>query len=271
MNVKENPLNAASINTHIPTLQSRGVEVRFDAVVAEPVVIPDDNLRAKIEEALGKASGTTITTVDMESLTELRASNANISDLTGLEYATNLTDLRLNNNSISDISAVAGLNNLTVLYLARNSISDGSPVEELTQLTRLGLSINAISDISPLARLNNLTELGLRGNSISDISAVAGLTNLTGLWLSDNSISDLSPLIANTGLGSGDLVDVSENPLNAVSINTHIPALRSRGVTVEAEDLKPTTSEYTLTMPAGISLIHLPLKVTAVNRSPRNY
>jgi len=64
-------------------------------------------------------------------------------------------------------------------------------------------------------------------------------------------------------------VDVGENPLNFASINTHIPALQRRGVEVRADNLKPTTSEYTLSIPAGISLIHVPLKVTAVNRSPR--
>ena len=32
--MKGNPLNAAAFNTHIPTLQQRGVEIQFDAVVA---------------------------------------------------------------------------------------------------------------------------------------------------------------------------------------------------------------------------------------------
>ena len=48
-----------------------------------------------------------------------------------------------------------------------------------------------------------------------------------------NSISDISPLVANTGLGSGDTVDLRRNPLSSASINTHIPALQRRGVTVE--------------------------------------
>ena len=107
--------------------------------------IRDSNLRAKIEEVLGKAPGDTITTADMVGLTRLEARNANVTDLTGLEYA----------------------------------------------------------------------------------------TNLTSLSLSGNSISDISPLVANTGLGSGDTVDVSDNPLNDTAINTHIPALQNRGVTVE--------------------------------------
>ena len=56
------------------------------------------------------------------------------------------------------------------------------------------------------------------------------------LQLEYNSISDLSPLIANTGLGNGDEIYVSTNPLSYQSIHTHIPALRSRGVTVEFDN-----------------------------------
>ena len=304
-----NPLSTASINSHIPALQRRGVEVQFDAVVVEPVAIPDPNLRAAIENELGLASGATITTAHMANLTRLEARNANISDLTGLEAATSLAVLNLGSNSISDISPVADLTNLLELYLWNNSISDISPVAGLTNLTRLSLQANSISDISPVAGLTNLTFLSLRYNSISDISAVAGLTNLTrlaldinsisdisplagltnlmGLFLQENSISDISavagltnltelalhensisdisPLVANTGLGTGDFVDVSENPLNSASITRHIRALQSRGVEVHAYNLKPSTSEYTLRMPAGISLIHIPLRVTEVN------
>ena len=50
-------------------------------------------------------------------------------------------------------------------------------------------------------------------------------------------------LVANTGLGSGDLVDLRNNPLNTISLNTHIPALRSRGVEVPFGALKPAVAE----------------------------
>ena len=290
--VSKNPLNPVSINTHIPTLISRGVRVDFDKLVD----IPDSNLRTAIEKALGKASGVTITTEDMKSLYELEAPNASITDLTGLEHATNLTLLNLSDNSISDISPLAGLNNLAELYLSDNSISDISPLAGLNNLIWLELhnnsisdlsplkglnnlislkglnnplwlelSDNSISDISPLAGLTNLRILGLSGNSISDISPVAGLINLIELSLENNSISDISPLVANAGLGSGDTVSVSENPLNHASINTHIPALQSRGVEVYFDALEPATPEYLLSIPAGISLIHVPLKVTEVD------
>ena len=216
--VSENPLNAAAINTHIPTLQNRGLTIQFDNIVVQPgdidqtvVEIPDPNLRAAIENALGKASGDTITAADMATLTQLFARNANISDLTGLEAATNLITLSLGDNNITDISPVTGLTNLTFLWLEGNNITD----------------------ISPLAGLTNLTVLGLWENSISDISPLAGLTILTELGLWENSILNLLPLVANTGLGNGDRVNVKGNPLSITSINTHISALKNRGVEVQ--------------------------------------
>ena len=231
VDVDENPLNAVSLNTHILTLQSRGVNVRIN----KPVNIPNRNLRAKIKAALGKAAGETITRTDMAMLTTLHASFAEISMLTGLEYATNLTHLYLEDNRISDLSALSRLTNLLVLYLDNNNISDLSALSGLTNLTELELQGNHISDVSALSRLTNLTLLWLNANNISDISSLSGLTNLTELYLGDNTISDISALVSNTGLGRGDTVDVQDNPLNAASINTHIPALQSRGVTVHFE------------------------------------
>ena len=246
-----------NLGTNTVSVSAAGIEdsVSFNAVTEAPVNISDPNLRAIVEIALRVASGAPIVSLDMETLIRLKARNANISDLTGLEFATNLTTLDLTGNSLSDISPVAGLANLTFLDLDGNAlsnisavagltnltfldiwgtpISDISPVADLTKLTTLGLGHNNISDISPVAGLTNLTGLYLPRNHITDLSSLSSLTNLKTLWLNHNSISDLSPLVANTGLGDGDEVNVKGNPLSYQSIYTHIPILRSRGITVE--------------------------------------
>ena len=203
----------ASLGTHTVSVAAAGVgqSVVFNATAEAAVAIPDPNLRAVVLTALNKPKNDLITPSELATLTRLAKRNANISNLTGLESATNLTTLDLDENNITDISPVVGLTNLTWLLLGGNNISD----------------------ISGLAGLTNLTGLSLYNNNISDISAVTELTNLTTLWLSDNNISDLLPLVQNTGLGTGDTVDVRRNPLNELSIQNHIPALQDRGVTVE--------------------------------------
>ena len=136
-------------------------------VSAEPVAIPDPNLRAAIETSLNKQAGAPITAADMATLPHIVASFASISNLTGLEYATNLTDLHLSYNHISDLSAVSGLTNLTWLALESNNISDLSAVSGLTNLTWLSLEGNSISDLSSVSGLTNLTYLNLWGNPLS--------------------------------------------------------------------------------------------------------
>ncbi len=72
--------------------------------VTPVVYMPDANLHAVIRDALGKSRFAPITTTDMASLTTLDASNRNIRDLTGLEFATNLTELNLVDNWLSSLS-----------------------------------------------------------------------------------------------------------------------------------------------------------------------
>ena len=221
---------------------------------AQIVSIADSNLRTAIEDALGKAPGATITQAEMETLTELSAPNADITDLTGLEAATNLVRLNLGTEYVA--SEGRDINS--------NSISDLSPLSGLIRLTRLDLEGNHISDISPLAKLTSLLVLLLGNNAISDITALEGLTNLFSVRLWDNHISDISPLVDNRGFGRGEEVNVGENPLSEASINIHIPALQSRGVEVHFSNLKPVLAEYLLALPPGLSLIHIPLEVTTV-------
>ena len=204
---------------------------------AQVVNIPDPNLRAAIETALGKAAGAPITADEMATLPRLEAPEADISNLIGLEHAINLKKLNLWSNSVKDLSPLAGLTNLTELYLGINSAPDLSPLVGLTNLESLFLDANGISNLSPLAGLTKLTRLALNNNSVSDLSPLTGLTSLRWMRLAGNNISDLSPLVTNTGLGDGDELDVQGNPLNYASIKTHIPNLRSRGVTVEFDDV----------------------------------
>ncbi len=288
VDVRDNPLDAASISTHIPALQARGVNVSY---VPSPVVtIPDANLRAAIEVALGKASGAPITVAEMKRLSDLTADDAGISDLNGLEFAANLWSLWLQGNvtdlsplsgltnltylvianlslTVSDLSPILGLTNLTTLSLRGMNITDISALAGLTNLTRLELDGNAITDLSPLSGLTNLTTLNLRGNNITDLSPLSGLTNLTTLNLRGNNITDLSTLAANTGLGSGDVVDVRDNPLDAASISTHIPELQANGVNVSYDEFLSFTDPqiyndnvFVLPVSENIAAGNLPLK-----------
>ena len=195
-------------------------------VTAQVVDIPDSNLRAAVEKALGKASGATITTADMANLPHLEARNANIGALTGLESATSLTKLDLGDNAISDISVLAGLTNLTELLLPVNKITDISVLAGLPNLINLALGYNAITDHSILSGLTNLTLLDLRGTNTSDLSVLSGLTKLEQLYIDSNGISDLSPLAGLTNLKAIGLNFNSISDLSPLTSLTNLEWLR---------------------------------------------
>ena len=167
---------------------------------AQTVNVPDTNLRAAINETLGKTPNARITRDEMARLRELRAVSLDIKNLRGLGAAVNLERLNLNNNSITDLSPLAGLTKLRRMDLEENLITDLSPLEGLIGLEDLHLGPNLVSDISPLAGLINLRHIRLHHNAITDLSPLAGLIRLETIGMSHNPLADLTPLSELTNL-----------------------------------------------------------------------
>ena len=178
------------------------------AVFAQVVEIPDPNLRAALSEAL---DGAPITRHALGQLRQLKVGEKGITDLTGLEHATNLTLLGIYGNPIagltkldtiymwitrvSDLTPLANLKNLRHLHAPYcGTIVDISPLANLTQLQTLDLVANKIVDVSPLSNLTRLVTLKLKRNHITDVSALSNLTRLDRLEIEHNAIVDHSPL-----------------------------------------------------------------------------
>ena len=147
-----------------------------------------------------------------------------------------------------------------------NQIDNILPLRGLVRLSGLALEANRISDILPLSQLTNIRLLYLQTNRINDISSLAGLTGLFQLFLNNNHISDISPLLSNTGLATGDEIDLRGNPLTAVSLNTYIPQLQSRGVTVYYDTTPAAASVQvndgnTITLSTGSSRSNIPVAI----------
>ena len=97
----------------------------------DPVNIPDANLRAAIESALGLSSGAPITEAQMLTLTTLDADGLGVADLTGLEHATALQHLDISSNPITDISILTQTNfpNLKSLDITDTWVRDFSALD----------------------------------------------------------------------------------------------------------------------------------------------
>lgn len=198
LDLRHNPLSAASLGIYIPQLKLKMSETRVD--YDDPVVtFPDPNLDRLVRQAIRKPTGD-IYQSELAGLTELWARASDITDLSGLEYCTSLTHLELQNNRIGNITPLRGLTGLAYLYLMNNQINDISPLSNLTDLTVLNLEGNQIGNITPLHDLTSLTVLNLYGNQVGDIGPLAGLTSLTELCLAANQVSAIGPLSGLTNL-----------------------------------------------------------------------
>ena len=221
--------------------------------------MPDENLRTVVRQALNVASESSLARQDMQKLTILNAENSEITDITGLEHATqlevlnlsaneirsitrlegltSLIELSLNLNHIEIITPLEGLVNLTRLDLSYNDIGDITPLTQLTQITDLNLSDNQISDITALTELNGIIRLDLSGNQIEDVTPIKNLTHITSLYLSDNLISDITALKDLTGITRLEIFENQIEDITPVENLNQIADLNLSGNQIS--DIKP--------------------------------
>jgi len=168
------------------------------------VSIPDPNLKSMLYGALSLGPTNCLNSAALLSLSNLFACHQHITNLWGLEYATNLKSLYLVGNGITDVTPLAGLTRLAQLALGQNRIISLAPLTPLINLTNLEVSDNQVGAASPLDGLTNLVALGLGGNALSDLGFLTNLSQLDSLALDRNSnnIVDILPLAGLTNLRS---------------------------------------------------------------------
>ncbi len=121
-----------------------------DTAALERVVhIPDARLRAALNAALGKAAGDALTVGELRQLTALDLSNLGISDLTGLEAASNLTSVELRGNAISALTPLQHVPNLATRF-SPIAITSGAIPSDVA--STLGARVNP-SGLSTVAYL----------------------------------------------------------------------------------------------------------------------
>ena len=228
LNLNFNSLDQNSFCTVLPMLEANnplltdGITLFTDTnPFTCPTVghfIPDVNLRLLVQNELGLAVEPT--QGDMVNLTELWDSftsgpeSSKVTDLTGLEYATNLIYLDLSSHNVSDLSPLAGLTSLDGLYMSDNNLSSIAPLSSLN-LTFLYVTFNSgITSISAVSSMSNLRFFGCGWCNISSISPVSGLSQLEELQIDYNPVTDLTPMYGLTnlyrlGLAGLGLTDIS--------------------------------------------------------------
>ena len=244
LDVKGNPLSYQSIHTHIPTLQRREVNVKFDSRsvadllnISGVVTASNNTLTILVRDSSGRAfAGVPVTFTVVSGGGILSTMNTTTDEQGRAQSILTLGDGEQNSVEAS-VTGTALAIILSDTVLSEVNLPD--PNLRAAVETLLGKASGATITTADMARL---THLHARNIDISDLTGLESATNLTYLSLNDNNISDISPLVANTGLGSRDHVHLWGNPLSSLSFNDYIPGLRDRGVrVVPDEEAEPYT------------------------------
>ncbi|MBC1419089.1 MucBP domain-containing protein [Listeria fleischmannii] len=161
------------------------------------VAIPDSRLEEEIRFALGLfEKPDPITKGKMKQLESLNLNGRNITNLEGLQYATNIKSLLVSDNDIRDITPLANLTNMFYLNLTYNEhLEDISSLATMTGLEGFRAGWCQIRDVPDLSGLHKLKTLSLYRNQIQNVDFISPIaSNLTTLELMSNEIADVSSL-----------------------------------------------------------------------------
>ncbi|WP_088809160.1 MULTISPECIES: MucBP domain-containing protein [unclassified Listeria] len=191
--------------------------MHVQAAATDTVNIPDQNLLEGLKDLLDKPFATSLTEADLAQLDNAAINYSNpaqaavpgrVSDLTGLEFATNMTQLDISASDVSDITPIINLPKLKRIVGVNTALTSLEGIQNLPSLEQLELGGDYIQDFSPLLGAKNLTSFSYESyrwlssdySAIDDISILAEMPNLQILNLNDNEVSDLSPLSGNSSI-----------------------------------------------------------------------
>ena len=253
-----NPLSYASIHTHIPALQAKGIQITFDehfprtlvkilgnaqhgkinAVLPLPFVVevrsdrghpyPGVPVTFSITEGDGRLSATLVKT-DAEGRASARLKMGQTVGKTVVQVtAADISESVAFTATALPRSAPVAIPdaNLRAKIAEGLGIPLGETLTVVDMLKLRTLTANSadIDDLTGVEYASHLITLSLEDNAISDVGPLVGLTQLTSLSLANNRISDVSPLAGLTRLTT---LDLRNNWISDVSPLVGLTRLKS--------------------------------------------
>ena len=241
---------------------------RLEALIE--INMPDPNLRATIATSFGMPPSTPIVRGHLENLIRLDGNYTNISDLTGLEGATKLRTLNLSGNNISDLSplvANVGLGAGNRVWVQNNPLSYLSIHTHIPTLQRKGVEVmfdNRPRAHPALLKISGDNQKGAAFVSLAQPfvveaqdangSVLAGISVTFAITVGGGTLSVTSTTTDANGRAQTTLTLGSNLGTNAVKVAA--TGIVSSTTFHAIADTFPT--EYLWSIPAGVSLIHLP-------------
>ena len=254
LNIVDNPLSYVSLNTYIPAMQAKGVEVEFDARVpttfvkisgaAQEGVVNTALLLPFVVEVLdqrwqtfagvpvkfavtvgdGKLHVKTVNTDAMGrasahlTLGQTEGTTTVRVTATGISQPVEFTVMAIRRSSPVAIPD-ANLR-MKIMETLRKPLDEILTVPDMLNLTTLTANDANIYDLTGLQHAANLTTLSLNNNYITEVSPLAALSQLTKLSLNNNKLWDLEPL---TGLTELTTLSLESNSISDIKPLTFYP------------------------------------------------
>ena len=248
LSLSGNPLNYASINTHIPAMQARGIEVQFhnrtpktsvkisgdgqeglaNTTLSFPFVVEVKDQRNQafagvpVTFAITAGSGRlsiTSTTTDLNGRAQSRLTLGRTAGTTTVRVTaakiSQPVQFTATTNLLSTPVAIPDASLRAAVASALDKVQeDLITVGDMLRLTQLTASNANIYELTGLEQAVNLEVLSLDNNNLSNVTVLAALPRLETLSLNNNNLSDVAPLAALTelmtlSLNNNDISDVA--------------------------------------------------------------
>ena len=182
---------------------------------------------------------------------QLNISNAQITDLSGIEYFTNIGSLNCSYNQLTSLAGIATLPNLEKFYCSHNQFTT-LDVSGLSTLTDLGCNNNLITS---LTLTENLKSLNCSNNPLGTLD-VSALTDLEMLICNSISLSDLDV----TNLTNLQILHCASNALTSLDVSTltNLTTLDFSGNSIQTIDLTALVNlEYLTCSQNGLTALNV--------------
>lgn len=170
--------------------------------------------------------------VNLETLKIYKMNVSENGDISFISDMTKLKNLMIRYSGIKDITPIKKLSEVTSINLTYNSIKDTKALNNCKKIQSLFLNDNKLVEIECIRAMPDLVLLNLRNNLIEDITPLNMSSNLETIFLDSNKIYNIKPFIDNEYIGSQTLIELTNNPLDIISINEYIPLLKERGISI---------------------------------------
>lgn len=178
--------------------------IAAQAAPGDTVDIPDPVLHACVNEALEDlGTGTellphpSVNADDLERIGRLVCRDAGVTDLTGLEGATNMHTFDGGFNKLTEITPLLKLEHLDELWVNSNPGLFAAGLPDLSGLIGthfLGISDTQLADLTGIDAIPALTSVSMADNEVESLAPFANVETLQSLLFERNHVRDISPL-----------------------------------------------------------------------------